>query len=206
MLGFSHPLNDKLQVSADVTVVNLTQPIVPVGLDPSLAALPAGNEYYYSTQLIANNILRDGDMYIAALRYSQMTTSDLYVLDFNTRFPVTPELRIAPRLRLGYTTDRGTPLTEYTVLPSILVDYQWTKSLSFEFEIGAQWTSTLQPGIKSQDTELMATIGLRYDFYSDGNSKPADDKSKFGTAAAAALCRYSARPDSGSCSPSSTIG
>ena len=178
---------------------------MPIGLDPSLASLPAGNEYYYSAQLIGNNIVRDGDMYIAALRYSQMTTSNLYVLDFNTRFPTTPDLRISPRLRLGYMTGIGTALTEYTVLPSVLVDYQWTKNLSLEFEIGAQWTSTLQPGVKSQDTEIMATFGLRYDFYTDGNSKPVDDKSKFGAPAAAALCRYSARPDGTNCSPTSTI-
>src|SRR5262249_58309654 len=61
MLGFSHPLSDKLQVSADATVVNLTQPISPLS-DPSLGTLPAGNEYFYSTQLIANNIIKDGDM------------------------------------------------------------------------------------------------------------------------------------------------
>ncbi len=202
MLGFSHPLTDKLQVSADATVVNLSQPIVPLGLDPSLAALPAGNEYYYSTQFIGNNIVKDGDMYIAALRYSQLTTSNLYMLDFNFRFPMTSEWRISPRLRLGYTKGRDTDLTEYTVLPSLLVDYYWTKDLSFEAEVGVQWTSTTQFGVRSRDTELMATIGVRYDFYSDTTTKADDPKSKFGAPAAAALCRYSARPDGNSCASS----
>lgn len=204
MLGFSHPLTDKFQVSADATVVNLTQPIVPIGLDPSLAALPAGNEYYYATQLIANNLVKDGDMYIAALRYSQLETSNLYLLDFNFRFPMTPEWRISPRLRLGYTQGRGTDLTEYTVLPSLLVDYYWTKDLSFEAELGVQWTSTSQFGVRSRDTELMATVGLRYDFYSDSSNKADDPKSKFGIPANAALCRYSARPDGSSCTVSPT--
>lgn len=206
MIGFSHPLNDKLQVSADATVVNLTQPItspIGVGLDPSLAALPAGNEYYYSTQLIGNNIVKDGDMYIAALRYSQLATSNRYVLDFNTRFPLTNDWRISPRLRFGYATGRnGDDLTEYTVLPSILVDYYWTKQLSLEAEVGVQWTSTTQSSVRSRDTEVMATVGVRYDFYSDTNAKPDDGKAKFGAPAAAALCRYSARPDSGSCAQS----
>lgn len=31
MLGFSHPLTDKLQVSADATIVNLTQPVTDFG-------------------------------------------------------------------------------------------------------------------------------------------------------------------------------
>ena len=205
MLGFSHPLTDKLQVSADATVVNLTQPIVPIGLDPSLATLPAGNEYYYSTQLIGNNIVKDGDMYIAAVRYSQMETSNLYMLDFNVRFPITNEWRISPRLRLGYTTGRGgNDLAEFTALPSLLADYYWTKDLSFEAEIGVQWTSTTQSGVRSCDTELMATIGLRYDFYSDSSNKAGDPKSKFGIPANAALCRYSAHPDGSSCAVSPT--
>jgi hypothetical protein len=207
MLGFSHPLTDNLQVSADATIVNLTQPITPIGLDPSLATLPAGNEYYYSTQLIANNVVRDGDMYIAALRYSQLATSNLYVLDFNTRFPLTNDWRISPRLRLGYSRGRGgNDLTEYTVLPSLLVDYYWTKNLSFEAEVGVQWTNTTQLGVRSRDTELLATIGVRYDFYTDSTPKPVDEKSKFGTPAAAALCRYSARPDGGNCSPNPMTG
>jgi hypothetical protein len=204
MLGFSHPLTDKLQVSADATVVNLTQPIVPIGLDPSLAALPAGNEYYYATQLIGNNIVKDGDMYIAALRYSQLTTSSLYLLDFNFRFPMTNEWRISPRLRLGYTKGRDTDLIEYTVLPSLLVDYYWTRDLSFEAEVGVQWTSMTQFGVRSRDTEVMATIGVRYDFYSDTSTKADEPRSKFGAPAAAALCRYSARPDGTSCAASPT--
>ena len=204
MLGFSHPLTDKWQVSADATVVKLTQPISPIGLDPSLAALPAGNEYYYSTQLIANNLIKDGDMYIAALRYSQLATSNRFVLDFNTRFPLTNDWRISPRLRLGYAKGRGNDLIEYTVLPSILADYYWTKDLSFEAEVGVQWTSTTQTGIRSRDTEVMATVGVRYDFYTDTITKPDDSKSKFGAPAAAALCRYSARSDGGTCAPSLT--
>jgi hypothetical protein len=202
MLGFSHPLTDKLQVSADATIVNLTQPITPIGMDPSLATVPAGNEYFYSAQLIGNNIVKDGDMYIAALRYSQTGTSNLYVLDLNTRYPLTPDWRLSPRLRLGYTVGTGTDLRQYTVLPSFLVDYYWTKDLSLEFEVGAQWTSSVQSGIRSKDTELLATIGLRYDFYTDTSTKAADDKNKLLTPAAAALCRYSARPNDGSCAPS----
>ena len=204
MLGFSHPLTDKLQVSADATVVNLTQPISSiVGLDPALAALPAGNEYYYAAQLIGNNVVKDGDMYIAALRYSQLANSTRYVLDFNSRFPLTNDWRISPRLRLGYAKGRGTDLTEYTVLPSLLVDYYWTKELNLEAEVGVQWTDSTQAGIKTRNTEVMATIGVRYDFYADtsASTKPDDGKSKFGAPAAAALCRYSARPD-GNCASS----
>ena len=201
MLGASHPLSDKFQISADATVVNLTQAITPLGLDPTLASLPAGNEWYYSLQLIGSNIIQDGDMYIAALRYSQMATSDMFVLDFNTRYPLTSDFRVSPRLRLGYRTGNGTDLKEYTVLPSILVDYYWNKNLNLELDIGAQWTRTDQLPIRSTDTELFLTVGARYDFYADDATKPADDKARCATPppAAAALCRYGTGPDASKC-------
>jgi hypothetical protein len=93
------------------------------------------------------------------------------------------------------------------VLPSFLVDYYWTSDLSLEFEVGAQWTSSVQSGIKTRDIELLATIGLRYSFHADSRTDTstnlADDKKKLVTPAAAALCRYSARPDGSNCvSPS----
>jgi hypothetical protein len=202
MLGFSHPLSDKLQVGADATIVNLTQPIAQTWLNsPLLATLPAGNEYYYSVQLIGTNIFKDGDMYIGALRYAQLPTSKQYVLDLNTRYPLTNNWLVSPRLRLGYEVDTSTGLKQYTVLPSLLVDYQLTRDLNFEFEVGAQRTSSIQPKIKTTDTELLVTIGLRYTFQADNSASAnaADDKRRPATPAAAALCRYSARPDGSNC-------
>jgi hypothetical protein len=200
MLGFSHPLSDKLQIGADATIVNLTQPISQTGLNSSLlGTLPAGNEYYYSGQLIASNIIKEGDMYIGSLRYSRQPTLNQYVLDFNARYPLTDDLLLSPRLRLGYEVGNGIDLKQYTVLPSFLIDYFWTKNLNFEFEVGAQWTSSVQSGIKTKDTELLATIGLRYSFHTDNSTDVADDKRKLVTPAAAALCRYSARPDGSGC-------
>jgi tetratricopeptide (TPR) repeat protein len=198
MIGYARPLNDHFQVSADATVVNLTQPIALPGVDPALGSLPAGNEYYYSAQLMGSNLVKEGDMYIAALRYSQLLNSSLYVLDFNTRYPLWSELSISPRLRLGYRAGRGIDLTEYTALPSVLVDYYWTKELSSELELGAQRTWSRQDGVKDNNTELFVTLGLRYDFYADDSSKSAD-KRNCATPVAAALCRYSNSPDKSAC-------
>jgi hypothetical protein len=67
MIGFSQPLTDKLQFSADATIAHLSRTISPDSLlDPSLAELAAGNEYYATVQFISTNIFKDGDMYIGA--------------------------------------------------------------------------------------------------------------------------------------------
>jgi len=203
MIGVSHPLTEHFQVSADATVVNLTQSVALPGVDPALGTLPAGNEYYYSTQLMGSNLVKEGDMYIAGLRYSQLLNSNLYVLDFNTRYPLWSELSISPRLRLGYRSGKGIDLTEYTALPSILVDYYWTKELSAEFELGAQRTWSRQDGVRDDNTELFLTLGVRYDFYADDSSKndagKNADKRNCATPVAAALCRYSNNTDKSAC-------
>ena len=208
MLGFSYPLTDKLQVSADATIANLSRTITPASLlDPTLAQLATGNEYYFTAQLIATDIFKQGDMYIGAFHYAQQSTDTQYTFDFNTRYPITKDLMVAPRLRLGYSLylpgavmSDGQPteinVRQYTVMPSLLVDYNWSPNLTLEAEVGAQWTYGLQPGLRTSDTELFATIGFRYSF--DLGGSKGLDFGKPRTPAAAAVCRYTVRPD-GSC-------
>jgi hypothetical protein len=155
-------------------------------------------------QLIGTNIFKDGDMYIGALRYAQQPMLRQYVLDFNSRYPLAHDWVLGPRLRLGYETGVGigNDLKQYTVLPSFLVDYYWSPDLNFELEVGAQWTTATLAGVRTRDTEFLATVGLRYTFHADSatSSNAADDKRKLPTPAAAALCRYSsARPEGGNC-------
>jgi hypothetical protein len=208
MLGFSYPLTDKLQVSADATIANLSRTITPASmLDPTLAQLATGNEYYFTAQLIGTDIFKQGDMYIGAFHYAQQSTDTQYVLDFNSRYPVTKDLMVAPRLRLGYSNysagavlsnglPTGTNVTQYTVMPSVLVDYNWSPNLTFEAEVGTQWTRGWQPGLKTSDTEFFATLGIRFSF--DLGGSKLSDSSKLRSPAAAAVCRYTVRPD-GSC-------
>ncbi len=196
MIGVSHPLSEKLQIGADATIVNLSQPISPIGLDPALAALSAGNEYYYSAQITGNNIFMSGDTYVGAFRYSRQPTEVQYVLDLSARYPIANEWLLTPRVRLGYASGIGIDLKQYTVLPSFLIDYRVTDNLSFEAEIGTQFTSGVQGGIKTRDTELFATIGLRYSF---GVGTTPSGQKNGSTPASAALCRYTAHPDGANC-------
>ena len=198
MIGYSRPLNDHFQVSGDVTVVNLNQPLVASVVDAGLPSLPAGNEYFYSTQVMGSNLLKDGDMYVAGLRYSQLLDSNMWVVDFNTRYPWTNEFAFSPRLRLGYRAGRGIDLKEYTALPSLLLDYYWTRQLSFEAEIGWQQTWGEQAGFRENNADLFLTVGVRWDFDADTTTKTTD-KRNCATPAAAALCRYSKGAQEGNC-------
>jgi tetratricopeptide (TPR) repeat protein len=175
MIGFSHPLNDKLQVSADATAVNVSGMPASGGVE---AISAVGNEFYYSAQLIGTGIFEAGDMYIAGVRFADLAQSNLYVLDLSARYPLTPDFRINPRLRLGYRKGDSTDLQEFTVLPSVLVNYYWTKDLALELEIGTKWTSLQQFGIKDTTTDIFVTAGFRYDFHVEGRPPLPGEKAK----------------------------
>ncbi len=166
-LGYALPLNNNLQATLDFTAASTTGTPASGGV-PSLPG--TGWEYYYSTQLIAQNLVSDGDLYIAGFRVADRAQSDLYVLDLSARYPLTEKLRINPRFQLGYQTGNGIDLTEYTVMPSVLFNYYWTPDLALELETGVRWTETHQGTAVETSTEVFVTAGVRYDFYADGRT------------------------------------
>ena len=133
----------------------------------------SGTEYYFSAQLIGSGIFKPGDMFTAALRYAALNDSNVYVFDFNSRYPLTGDFRISPRLRLGYRTGTTTDLKEKTILPSILLDYLLTKDINLELEAGPKWILSEEAGTKTTTMDLEVTLGLRYDFHADGSHKCA---------------------------------
>ncbi len=163
--GFSRPLNETYQVSFDATVTNYS------GTPPS-DGIPAtegtGNEYFYAAQLIGNGVFTRDDLLIAGLRFADLDQSNYYVMDLSFRYPLMDSLKVNPRLMLGYRTGDTTDLVEYTVLPSVLIDYYFTRDMSLELEVGAQWTDTIENSVEQTNTELFFTVGYRYDFYADG--------------------------------------
>jgi TolA-binding protein len=168
MLSYSRPLNATYQIGGDVTVTNLTGTVPSGGVDGTLAS---GREYYLSTQLTGSGVFTPGDLFMGALRYASLADSNVYVIDINTRYPVTPSLGVSPRLRLGYRTGIGNDLREITILPSFLVSYLWAKDLSFEAEIGTKYLDTHLAGLNSTTKDIFGTLTVRRDFNLDGVSR-----------------------------------
>jgi tetratricopeptide (TPR) repeat protein len=165
MVSYSRPLSETYQIGADATVTNLSGTMPSGGVDGTPAS---GLEYYVSTQLTGTGIFKPGDLLMGAVRYASLSDSKIYVLDLNTRYPVTPDLSVSPRLRLGYRRGVGTDLREITVLPSFLVNYIWWKGVSLEAEIGTKYLESTLSGVKSTTKDLFATLGIRKDFGTDG--------------------------------------
>ena len=164
--GFARPINDMFQVSLDVTATNFggtnASPDIP-------ATQGTGNEYFYAAQLIGNKVFTTDDLLIVGARFADLQNSNYYVADLSYRFPLMESLKINPRLMASYRTGATTDLVEYSVLPSVLLDYYFTKDLSLELEAGARWTQTTENAVRETSTDLFFTIGYRYDFYADGS-------------------------------------
>ena len=168
MIGFSRPIWDKLQVSMDATAVDITGTIASGGV---LATPAVGPEFYYSAQLIGTGIFKDGDLFIAGVRYADLVDSKLYVLDLSARYPLIADFRVSPRVRFGYRAGDFTDLKEFTVLPTVLIDYYLTKDINFEIEVGTKWTRLERFGTTETTTDLFLTAGVRYDFYADDKTR-----------------------------------
>lgn len=160
-IGFSRPLDDTFQINLDAAVANISSTPASGGVE---AVESTGNEFYYSALLIGNGVFRENDSVTVGARYADRQSSDTYVLDLATRYPLTPDLRITPRLRLSYRDGKLTDWTEQAILPSVGLKYNWTKDLGLEFEAGAKWSTREEGTAVEEELEYFFLIGYRYDF------------------------------------------
>ncbi len=166
MVGYSKPLNEHFQLNFDTTVTHVSGTFPSGGVD---GTKPSGREYYFSSQLVGTDLFKGGDLYSIHLRHAQLADSNVYFIDLNARYPVNDEFTINPRLRAGIREGRNTPLKEFTVLPSVLVDYYIAKNLALEAEVGAKWIDGKdRTGVRSTTKSQFITLGLRSEFNADG--------------------------------------
>jgi hypothetical protein len=166
-IGVTRQLNEFFQVAFDITWTN-TKGTTGVGDMPGLPS--TGDEYYYSLQFIANNLFAKNDTSLAGIRFADRRDTDLYVLDLQTRYPLSQSLWFRPRLRFGYLEGTDLDLTEYSIQPSVLIDYEVHRNVHLELEAGADWRQRKTGAIEEETTDFFFTVGYRIDFDLDGKS------------------------------------
>ncbi|MEZ5925031.1 MAG: hypothetical protein R3D57_11685 [Hyphomicrobiaceae bacterium] len=160
-VGYSKPLNEMFQINLDATLANISATPASGGVD----AMPStGNEYYYSALLLANGVIRENDTFTLGLRYADRESSNAYALDIGSRYPVTSDLRISPRIRFGYREGELTDWTEVSVMPTVRLNYNWFDDVGLELEAGAKWSERQEGTATSEDVEYFILLGYHYDF------------------------------------------
>lgn len=165
-VGLSHTLSDRLQWNGDVTVSELGgTPDTPGVVFDAVTGTPGtGYEYFVSTQLIASDLIKKGDTTVFGLRYSDASVTRSYMGEVNHRLPLTPNLRVNPRLRLDHRDDLRNGTERWTFRPVLRMDFRVLKKLRLETEGGWEWIREELAAGNEITTGVFFSIGYRANF------------------------------------------
>lgn len=172
-IGGSQPLNEKFQVTADITLSRVggtvTTPEVlgpgNIQLNPEVPATPStGTDFFLSTQLVGNNLLMKRDTGVLGFRYYDVSSSKTLSLIANTRFPITRNWRINPRLQYDIRKIKSDGRSQKKLRAILRTDYRYINKVLFDFEIGYDETSDAVDGQSLGNNNLFFMMGYRWDF------------------------------------------
>jgi tetratricopeptide (TPR) repeat protein len=159
--GINRPLSKTLQLSGDITVSK-------TGETPESGGVPAteetDNEFFYTFQVVKNDLLKRGDIGILSLRYSDANTSDTFRVGISSRYPITNAWRINPRIDLSYRTNDDNDGTRKSISPFLRMDYRYRKRMTFEMEGGLNWFEEDDGTEVTNFTDYFIYGGYRWDF------------------------------------------
>jgi hypothetical protein len=158
IFSVTQELNDRFQLNGEFSVSELSGTPASGGV----AASPStGAEFFYSTQLIGSSLFMENDITIFGLRYSDLQNVDSYSVDLNTRFPITRDLRINPRVRIDYRKNKNNDGDRVNIRPLVRLDYRWKRWLRFELEGGREWINETVIGDSQKSTNYFFSLGAR---------------------------------------------
>jgi len=158
--GASQRINIKFQATADITFSKTDATVASGGVP----AIPdTGTEYFIGTQLVGNNLLVERDTGVLGFRYSSTKPSNTVSLIANTRFPISRDWRINPRLQYDFRNLSGSH-SQHKVRAILRTDYTYINKVRFDFEIGYDQTDTDNSGQSTESSNLFFTLGYRWNF------------------------------------------
>lgn len=160
-LGATHKINQKFQLSGDFTVSKLSSTKASGGVEASPGT---GNEFFLNTQLIGSSLIKEGDIAILGLRYSDTSSADTIALNLNTRYPVSREWRLNPRLDIEYRKKTNSDGDRFKIKPSFRMDYRWKRHIRFDLEAGGEWATEKLTDQTENTSGYFLRLGYRLDY------------------------------------------
>jgi hypothetical protein len=160
-VSYSRPLMEKLQLNVDVIGTNVSGTKASGGVD----AMPGtGTEYYYSAQLVASDVLTEGAILIAGVRYADLQLVEQTTVQLNARYPITRDFRLNTKLRIDQRDRKDGLSEEISARGSFALSYNLNRSTYFDIEIGGQYSDNNNPLVTTQERGVFGTLGIRQDF------------------------------------------
>jgi len=160
-LSYSRPLAEKLQLNFDVIATNVSSTKASAGVD---AQPPTGTELYWSGQLVASDVFKEGAILIAGLRYADLTNNEQLTAQLNGRYPITRNFRLNTKLRVDQRTSKVGLSDEVSARGSLALSYNFDRMTHFDLEVGGQYSDQKNPLVTTKETGVFFSLGLRRDF------------------------------------------
>lgn len=166
-VGGTQGLSEKFQLSGDITVSHIdgtvataADALVPAGIP---ATEETGPDYFISTQLVGNSLFLERDTAVLGIRYYQTEPSDTISFIINSRFPLTRNWRINPRLQYDIRKLSNGDKQE-KLRARLKTDYRYLSKLRFDFEVGYDESTENDNQLDLGSNNLFFTLGYRWDF------------------------------------------
>jgi hypothetical protein len=128
------PIGERFHFAATVAATR-------IGATPASGGVTAepstGLDLTYQAQFYGSSLWRSGDFNILTFTYGDTEVGKIEALSASSRFPIGGAWRIGPRLSVDHRDIASDGSTQFTVLPSMLIDYQRGRKL-FQLEFGGQ--------------------------------------------------------------------
>ena len=156
-VGVSHSLTPKLQINADVNQTSVDATPASAGV----AATPLANYRYLATSLIASSLLREGDITIFGVRYSDSGTARVFSLTVDSRYPIGRTWRINPRLRIDQRQRLTSSSSEWLYTPGIRLQYRRSQKFRVQLEAGKQFAQQDSGGTDVDRESYYVSLGYQ---------------------------------------------
>lgn len=161
MIGASHPLSDKYQVSGEFRVSEVSGTPSSGGV---IGTPGTGAEFFGSLQLIAAGLLSSGDINIFGLSYNNASSANTATATINSRFPVTRNFRLNPKLRADYRHNKTTASDRFRLVPAVRLNYRFRRNVHLEFQCGGEWVNDQLSTGTENNFGYFVSAGYRWDF------------------------------------------
>ena len=156
-VGMSHSISPRFQINADANQTSVEATPASGGIGATLQT----TYIYFSTSLTASSLLREGDVAMIGLRYSNSDTTQVISLNIDTRFPIGRKFRINPRLRVDRREIMQDSSHEWLYTPGLRMQYRWNRKFRFEMEAGKQFAQRDSPNVDMDRESYFINVGYQ---------------------------------------------
>jgi hypothetical protein len=156
--GASYIIDNNRQLNVDFSIFDLDATKSSGGVD----AIPATKDTQFSIDYSVSGFFSAKDYTSIGLRLSDLDSSEVESVRLRSRFPGYGGLIYDPRIRLDHRRSTRTDIDQYILTPSIKLIYQATKKLSFEADLGIEYSDVDLPDF---DQQIAYSLYIGYTYF-----------------------------------------